>query len=199
MADLHKAIKQEELEKVFIDMLENIYIPSDEINLLKEEAKELLQAIKDYENSIKSPVEISKELETIRARMQKSYADKLDGNLPYGMTEDIWNKTMAQWASQCDKLEIEYKERLEKSKIQYNRLGLIMSFCNQLPELFRLAQPEIKREIIQTCVRTLSYDGKTLQIELFPVFYKLKYWKNDKNGAPDGIRTHAYRNHNPRS
>lgn len=47
----------------------------------------------------------------------------------------------------------------------------------------RLALPEIKREIIQTCVRTLSYDGKTLKIELFPIFYKLKYWKNVKNGA----------------
>ena len=61
-----------------------------------------------------------------------------------------------------------------------------MSFCNQLPELFRLATPEIKREIIQTCIRTLSYNGETLKIELFPIFYKLKYWKNVKNGADDG-------------
>ena len=57
-----------------------------------------------------------------------------------------------------------------------------MSFCNQLPELFRLALPEVKREIIQTCIRTLSYNGETLKIELFPIFYKLKYWKNVKNG-----------------
>ena len=58
-----------------------------------------------------------------------------------------------------------------------------MVFCIQLLELFRLALLEIKREIIQTCVRTLTYNGETLKIELFPVFYKLKYWKNVKNGA----------------
>ena len=73
-----------------------------------------------------------------------------------------------------------------------------MAFCNQLPELFRLAEPQVKREIIQTCIRTLSYNGETLKIELFPIFYKLKYWEKVKTGAGSGIRTHAYRNHNPR-
>jgi hypothetical protein len=72
-------------------------------------------------------------------------------------------------------------------KILYNRMSLIMAFCNQLPELFRLAEPEVKREIIQTCVRTLSYNGETLKTELFPIFYKLKYWRNVKNGAQNGV------------
>ena len=194
-----KAIKQEELEKVFIDMLNDIYIPPAEIELMKNEARELLQAIKDYENSLESPVEMQNKIETIKSRIQKSYSDKLDGNLPYGMTEKDWNDMMSNWASELNKLEIKLTERMEKSKILYNRLSLIMSFCNQLPELFRLALPEVKREIIQTCIRTLSYNGETLKIELFPIFYKLKYWKNVKNGADSGIRTHAYRNHNPRS
>ena len=82
---------------------------------------------------------------------------------------------MADWASELNKLEIKLTERMEKSKVLYNRLSLLMSFCNQLPELFRLALPKIKREIIQTRVRTLSYNGETLKIELFPMFYKLKY------------------------
>ena len=56
-----------------------------------------------------------------------------------------------------------------------------------MPELFRLATPEVKREIVQTCVRTLTYNGETLQIKSFPVFYKMKYWKNVKNGASYGL------------
>ena len=211
-----KAIKQEELDKVFIDMLDDIYIPPKEIELIKDEARELLQAIKDYENSLESPIEMQKKIEQIKTRIKKSYSDKLDGNLPYGMDENDWNKLMADWASELNQLEMKLEERNQKSKILYNRLNLIMAFCNQLPELFRLATPEIKREIVQTCVRTLTYNGETLQIELFPVFYKMKYWKNVKNGADSGIRTapfwknvkngadsgirtHAYRNHNPRS
>ena len=132
-------------------------------------------------------------------RIKKSYSDKLNGNLPYGMDENDWNKLMADWASELNQLEMKLEECNPKSKVLYNRLNLIMAFCNQLPELFRFATPEIKREIVQTCIRTLSYNGETLKIELFPIFYKLKYWKKVKNGAPDGIRTHAYRNHNPRS
>lgn len=56
-------------------------------------------------------------------------------------------------------------------------------FCNHLPELYRVATPQMKREVIQTCVRTLTYDGKNLIIELFPLFYEFKKWKNVKNGA----------------
>lgn len=168
-------------------MLDDIYIPPKEIELIKDEARELLQAIKDYENSLESPVEMQKKIEQIKTRIKKSYSDKLDGNLPYGMTEKDWNKLMANWASELNQLEIKLKKRNPKSKVLYNRLSLIMAFCNQLPELFRLATPEVKREIIQTCVRTLTYNGETLQIELFPVFYKMKYWKNVKNGAGNGL------------
>lgn len=168
-------------------MLDDIYIPPKEIELIKDEARELLQAIKDYENSLESPVEMQKKIEQIKTRIKKSYSDKLDGNLPYGMTEKDWNKLMADWASELNQLEIKLEKRNPKSKVLYNRLSLIMAFCNQLPELFRLATPEVKREIIQTCVRTLTYNGETLQIELFPVFYKMKYWKNVKNGAGNGL------------
>lgn len=168
-------------------MLDDIYIPPKEIELIKDEARELLQAIKDYENSLESPVEMQKKIEQIKTRIKKSYSDKLDGNLPYGMTEKDWNKLMANWASELNQLEMKLEKRNPKSKVLYNRLSLIMAFCNQLPELFRLATPEVKREIIQTCVRTLTYNGETLQIELFPVFYKMKYWKNVKNGAGNGL------------
>ena len=194
-----KALKQEQLEKTFKDMLDDLYIPPSEIDLLKDEARELLQAIKEYEASIESPVEMQKKIEQIRVRIKKSYTDKLDGKLPYGMTEKEWEGLMAEWSSELDKLEMKLEEHKQKSKILYDRMSLIMAFCNRLPELFALAKPEIKREIIQTCVRTLTYNGETLQIELFPVFYKMKYWKNLKNGADSGIRTHVYRNHNPRS
>ncbi len=54
-----------------------------------------------------------------------------------------------------------------------------MAFCNQLPELFRFATPEIKREIVQTCVRTL----KTLIIPN----KKAPEGANFNYGAPDGI------------
>lgn len=74
---------------------------------------------------------------------------------------------------------------MEKSKILYDKLHLIMMFLNKLPEMFILALPQMKREIIQTCCRTLSYDGKTLYIEQFPLFNEMKKWKKDIYGAGD--------------
>ena len=65
------------------------------------------------------------------------------------MDENDWNKLMADWTSELNQLEMKLEECNQKSKVLYNRLNLIMAFCNQLPELFRFATPEIKREIVQ--------------------------------------------------
>lgn len=70
-------------------MLNDIYIPPKEIELIKDEARELLQAIKDYENSLESLIEMQKKIEQIKTRIKKSYSDKLDGNLPYDMMRMI--------------------------------------------------------------------------------------------------------------
>ncbi len=35
----------------------------------------------------------------------------------------------------------------------------------------------------------MKNNSETLKIELFPIFYKLKYWKNVKNGASYGIES----------
>ena len=113
------------------------------------------------------------------------------------MNDKEFNELINEWAADKDRLTTKLKERMEKSKILYDKLHLIMMFLNKLPEMFRLALPQMKREIIQTCCRTLSYDGKTLYIEQFPLFNEMKKWKNDIYGAGGGDRTHEYRNHNP--
>lgn len=181
-----KAIKQEELDIEFMRMLDDIYIPPHEVEALKDGAKQILDAIKEYENSIESPVELQKQIEKINERIKKAYRDKLDGSIPSGMSEQDWNEMIGEWAAEKDRITTKLNERMQKSRILYDKLGLIMAFLNQLPELFRLAEPRMKREIIQTCCRTLSYDGKTLYIEQFPLFNEMKKWKNSINGAAIG-------------
>ena len=92
----------------------------EEIELIKDEARELLQAIKDYENSLESPIEMQKKIEQIKIRIKKSYSDKLNGNLPYGMDENDWNKLMADWGSELNQLEMKLEECNPKSKVLYN-------------------------------------------------------------------------------
>ena len=57
--------------------------------IIKYEERELLQAIKDYENSLESLIEMQKKIEQIKTRIKRSYSDKLDGNLPYDMMRMI--------------------------------------------------------------------------------------------------------------
>ena len=180
-------------------MLDDIYIPPHEVEALQDGAKEILDAIKEFENKLETPMQLQEKIDKINTRIKKAYADKLDGNFPAGMNEQEFSQMVMEWAAEKDLLTAKLKERMEKSKILYDKLQLIMIFLNRLPEMFRIAEPRMKREIIQTCCRTLSYDGKTLYIEQFPLFNEMKKWKNEIYGAPDGIRTHAYRNHNPRS
>lgn len=105
-------------------MLEGIYIPPSEAELLKDEAKEILQIIKDYEDSLESPVEMQKRIEQLKDRLKKSYADKLDGNLPYGMTDREWGEMIKEWSSELNRIEMKLEERREKSKILYDKLSV---------------------------------------------------------------------------
>ena len=137
-----------------------------------------------YANSLRTVVLIDEEkIEKINERIKKSYKDKLDGNIPSGLSDDDWQEMIQEWAAEKDRLIVKLNERMQKSKILYDKLNLLIMFCNHLPELYRVATPQMKREVIQTCVRTLTYDGKNLIIELFPLFYEFKKWKNVKNGA----------------
>lgn len=177
-----KAIKQEELDIEFMRMLDDLYIPPQEIEILKDGAKEILEAIKEYENKIETPLQIQEKIEKINERIKKSYKDKLDGNIPSGLSDDDWQEMIQEWAAEKDRLIVKLNERMQKSKILYDKLNLLIMFCNHLPELYRVATPQMKREVIQTCVRTLTYDGKNLIIELFPLFYEFKKWKMLKMG-----------------
>lgn len=182
-----KAVRQEVLETEFLRMLDDLYIPPQEIEALKDGARAILEQIKDFENQQESPEEITKQIEKINTRIKKAYADKLDGNTPIGMSEKEFHNLIMEWARDKDILVNRLNERMEKSKILYDKLGLVMAFLNKMPEFFRLATPEMKRQIIQTCCRTLSYDGKNLYIEMFPLFNEMKKRKNLIYGAADGM------------
>lgn len=103
-----------------------------------------------------------------------------------------------------------------------------MKFLNNIPELYKNASIESKQRLLRLVVESATYNTETeqLKIKLKPIFQALRIVKDNqklcfdkvttlenltinektdlnepvfKNGAEDGIRTHAYRNHNPRS
>ena len=104
----------------------------------------------------------------------------------------------------------------------------LLKFSEMLPQLFLTATTEEKKLIVTTLTKSIKFDGKNVIVELKDTFKVLqdvkKTYKNEirneqvrtpsnssistkngsfepqnLNGADSGTRTHAYRNHNPRS
>ena len=65
-------------------------------------------------------------------------------------------------------------------------MDLMLKFCNNLPLMFRKATATEKKQMIFLMVRTLTYDGVNINIELKPVFEKLRILAQNVNGADDG-------------
>ena len=110
----------------------------------------------------------------------------LDGNLPTGMTTDECNKLNKEWHEEKDHLIMQLNHAHESAKVVYERMDLMLKFCNNLPLMFRKATATEKKQMIFLMVRTLTYDGVNINIELKPVFEKLRILAQNVNGADDG-------------
>ena len=60
-------------------------------------------------------------------------------------------------------------------------------------------ETEKRKKLLILLCPNLFYDGSNVDITIKSAFTALFKFAVFKNGAEDGIRTHAYRNHNPRS
>lgn len=54
------------------------------------------------------------------------------------------------------------------------RMDLLLKICNNLPLVFKILTPQEKKQIISLMIRTLTYDGSNIDIDLNPVFEKLR-------------------------
>ena len=114
------------------------------------------------------------------------------------------------------------------SKNIYNNLNTLMKFLNNIDDTYKNADIPNKQRLLRMTFEEATYDTETevLRLKLKPIFQALRILKDNTeihskkvatlkklsitkeeplnetlsvNGASDGIRTHAYRNHNPRS
>lgn len=222
-----KTLKSEVIEKALTQIIEDIYLPPSVIVGIKDKAFQMLKDIEEFE--MENSDAIRNKIETLKTRRHKSYIDKLDDNLPAGMTENEWQVLNKSWNEEIDKLHLRLQEIDSNTRIVYGKVDYLLNWCNDLPRYFAMATPEIKKQIIMTITESIGFDGVKLNVKLHPVFEDLLNIdkneleptpKNDldrtlemctvatkkapedafsKNGADDGVRTHVYRYHKPRS
>ncbi len=225
----HKKLKnyrEEHFDNTFANILDTICLGHEEVERLKVLAKDYIKEFSEYEKNTRT--EITKQIDVLTNRIKKSYIASLEGKLPYGMTEDEINALHREWQEEKDRLLIKLNNTNTSTKFIYDRMTQLLKFSEMLPQLFLKATTEEKKLIVTTLTKSIKFDGQNVIVELKDTFKVLqdvkKTYKNasrntqvrtpsnssistkngsfepqNLNGAPDGIRTHAYRNHNPRS
>ncbi len=225
----HKKVKcyrEEYFDNTFYNILETIHLDKNHIERLRFLASDYLKEFSEYEKE--TTAAIRKQIDILTKRIKNSYIDKLEGRLPACMSDEEFNTMHREWQEEKDKLIMKLNEGNISAKFIHSRIEKILSFSDNLPELFLKGTPEEKKLIITTMTNSIKFDGENLIVELKDTFKALQSVKKDmendvrkpnvrtlktsttktkkadlqpafKNGASDGIRTHAYRNHNPRS
>lgn len=226
---VHKKLKyyrEEYFDNTFANILETIHIEKEHIERLRFLASDYLKEFSEYEK--KTTADIRKQIDVLSKRIKNSYIDKLEGRLPARMSEEEFNSMHREWQEEKDRLLMKLEEGNISTKFIYNRIDRILKFSENLPELFLKGTAEEKKLIMTTMTKSIKFDGENVIVNLKDTFKALQNVKktikntpeNDHlrtpanpidatkkadlkstfvNGAPDGIRTHAYRNHNPRS
>ena len=221
-----KSFREEYFNNAFSNLLKTIHLTPEHIAKIRKLSSDYLQEFNKYEQQASH--EIETQLKALNTRIHKSYIDKLDGRLPDSISDEEFNIMHKEWQKEKDRLLMQLQNNNLSTKMIHKRIDLILKFSEKLPELFLKANPEEKKLIISTMTKSIKFNGKDIIIELKDTFKALQNVKeiekiDDRNinlrtlekpsiltkngsfepqivnGAGSGIRTHAYRNHNPRS
>lgn len=174
-------IRQEEIEKVFVRLLERINIPAELNDKIKEVLKEM-QAVKVEYNETSSE-SINQQIKILTRRIDGLYADKLDGKI----SEEFWEKRNIEWNNQKDTLLNKLQSLSNASKNFYECSNLLLNFCKDAPAKFLSKSPETKRKILNIIGSNFIYKDGKLTVELKSVFdYIIKnaYLKNGGTDRP---------------
>jgi site-specific DNA recombinase len=189
----NKYVRQEIIDATFQDIINNLYLPDSLVDAITTKMKEFHLHKNDYKNN--TTENIQNQINRLEMRIDNLYLDKLDGKI----AEEFWSKRHNQWMAEKSELLFQL-EVMHNSEIKYyENMDLLLNFCRNAPLLYKEANLEQKRNIINLMCLKLFYDGSTLDIELKTVFENIRILPKSKNGAGDGVRTHVYRHHKPRS
>lgn len=165
-------IKQEYIENIFSQVIDDLHLPESFTPRVVTEAKKMLLDFEEYKaNTVES---IKNKIDRIDKRIKNSYIDKLEGNLPMGMTDAEWNNLNKEWHAERDKLCIRLKEANDVAKMAYDRVELVMQFSNQLPMIFNTFDANRKKMIMDLITDEITFNGEEINVKLKPIFEEIR-------------------------
>ncbi len=191
--DCKKIIKSSVIDKLIIDTINTLTITKEEILAFKDDLKNIM-----YTNQNMNEERLNlilPQIKKLENRMLALYDDKIDSLI----TEEFYKQKRDLWQNQLDEYQLEINALKNAQKEIFKRIENALELCEDLSGVYLHHTDEEKHILIKLLCSNFSYDGSKLVITIKEPFKALIKFVIFKNGAGGGIRTHAYRNHNPRS
>lgn len=191
--DCKRILKREVIDEAVIKSLKTINITPEQLKEIKSRIKDILQYQEAFDEKRKTLIEV--QIKKLKNRINQLYEDKLDGII----SNDIYFDKKLTWENKLEDLTLEYTALTKTNCELIRRFDKMFELSQNLTQRYLQSSDEEKREILKIICSNFFYEGSKLSIEVKSAFTALiKLALNDK-WADDGIRTHVYRNHNPRS
>ena len=160
-----KYVQEQVLEDQLLQGFDKIQIKNQRLlNWVKKALKESHADEMSYHN--KCFDSLNKRYNQIQKRLDMLYDDKLDGKI----TEDFYNRKFKQYSEEQDAILIQLKKH-KNSNINYFELGsLLLEVASRSAEIFKKAQDQEKRELINLVFSNLSLNGEELRYSYKPAF-----------------------------
>ena len=165
----HIYVREEELEKQYIEALKQIQTSDEHKNWIIQGLKESFDDEQKYtKEKIK---DFNKQKEILKERLSKIYLDKLDGTI----SEQFWLERHNQWTMELMHLQSTI-EAYEKSNIDFMGNGInILNLLTNIEKTYLMSDIDAKKQILNTVLQN-SYlkDGKLSYIykKPFNIFAK---------------------------
>ena len=187
-----RIIKEETINKAIIETFSNFEITEQQYSQVRNDLKTIMYKNHEMNEQRKSQIEI--QLKRLENRLLALYDDKIDGII----SNDIYIKKRNDWQNQIEDLTIELTS-LNKTQTEiYKRIESMLELLNDLTGAYLRHSNHKKRILIKLLCSNLFYDGSKLAITIKEPFKALIKFAVFEKWADSGIRTHVYRNHNPR-
>jgi hypothetical protein len=157
-------ISEAKITEAFSDLLKRLTVPNEVFGWIQDGLRE---ADRDrHQKRAKREGAIRQEISTIRARLEKLYMDKLDGDV----SAEFYRETRSKWESRITELQLELAaiDRAEPTSV--DEAMRILELASTAHLRFKNANSEKKRELLQFMLSNSSWVEGKLEVELFEAF-----------------------------
>jgi len=157
-------ISEAKITEAFSDLLKRLTVPNEVFGWIQDGLRE---ADRDrHQKRAKREGAIRQEISTIRARLEKLYMDKLDGDV----SAEFYRETRSKWESRITELQLELAaiDRAEPTSV--DEAMRILELASTAHLRFKNANSEKKRELLHFMLSNSSWVEGKLEVELFEAF-----------------------------